>query len=387
MNRRRVIQGSMAALLGAPLLGRLAWAKSSEPVRVGMLIPETGPAGLFGPSSRNCTEMGVADINARGGVLGRPIEILYADGGLPPAQAAQAALRLWRGRKIDVLVGMHDSAVREAVAGMLKGQLPYIYTPITEGGGCAPATYVIGETPQQQMDPLMPWLAKNRNVGKWYLIGNDYIWPRESNAIGKRAIAASGGQVVGEEYLPFSVDNFDASLSRIRDSGADAVLITLVGGSCVGFNRAFASFGLSSNILRFATNLEENTLRGIGGQNAQNLYSVAGYFATLPGGPAQAFAERYQKAFDNNAAPLNGLAESCYEGLLLLEAMAKKAGSFDPRQTDAVAEGLSYSGPRGVIELRSRYAAKNIYLGQADGEQFKVVATFENVQPGQSCAT
>lgn len=387
MNRRRMLQGSAAALLGAPLLSRLAWASASDPVRVGMLIPDTGPAGLFGPSSRNCVEMGVADINARGGVLGRPIEILYADGGLPPAQAAQAALRLWRGRKIDVLVGMHDSAVREAVAGMLKGQLPYIYTPITEGGGCAPATYVIGETPQQQMGPLMPWLAENRNVRKWYLIGNDYIWPRESNAIGKQAIAAAGGEVVGEEYLPFSVDNFDASVSRIRDSGAEGVLITLVGGSCVGFNRTFASFGLPSKILRFATNLEENTLQGIGAQNAENLYSVAGYFSTLPGGPAQEFAERYKSLYGESAAPLNGLAESCYEGLLLMEAMAKQAGSFDPKKTDAVAEGLSYAGPRGQIELRSRYAAKNIYLGEADGDQFKVVATFENVAPGQNCST
>ncbi len=385
MKRRQVIQAGAASLLGGPLLSRLA--RASSPLKVGMLIPQTGPAGLFGPSSENCTALGVEDLNARGGVLGRQVEILYADGGLPPAQAAQAALRLWRGRGIEVLIGQHDSAVREAVVSMLGGQIPYIYTPTTEGGGCAPATYVIGETPQQQLLPVVPWLAQNRGASKWYLIGNDYIWPRESNAVGKEAILASGGEVVGEEYLPFSVDNFDASLGRIRESGADAILVTLVGGPSVGFNRAFASFGLPSQALRLCTLLEENTLLGIGEQNAEKLYSSAGYFASLPSGAAREFADRYRGQFDNAAAPLNGLAESCYEGLLLLEAMAKKAGSLDPKETDAVAEGLSYTGPRGKIELVSRYAAKNIYLAQADGTEFKVVETFENVPPGQSCSS
>ncbi|MCK9512844.1 MAG: substrate-binding domain-containing protein [Pigmentiphaga sp.] len=384
MNRRRIIQGGVAAMLGMPLLSRVSWAASS-PIRVGMLIPESGPAGLFGPSSRNCTELGVQDINARGGVLGRPIEVLYADGGLPPAQAAQAALRLWRGRKVEVLIGMHDSAVREAVAAMLDGKLPYIYTPTTEGGGCAPATYVIGETPQQQLLPVMPWLAQNRNVKKWYLIGNDYVWPRDSNVVAKEAIAASGGEVVGEEYLPFTVDNFDASLGRIRDSGAEGVFITLVGGASVGFNRAFASFGLPAKALRLCTLLEENTLLGIGAQNTEGLYSSTGYFATLPSGAARQFADRYRSTFDNAKAPLNGLAESCYEGLLLLEAMAAKAGSLEPKATEAVAEGLAYEGPRGRIELLGRYAAKNIYLAESKGTEFEIVQTFENVPPGQSC--
>src|SRR5690554_2944063 len=118
MKRRQLIQAGAATLLGAPLLSRLALASSSSPLKVGMLIPQTGPAGLFGPSSENCTMLGVEDLNSRGGVLGRQVEVLFADGGLPPAQAAQAALRLWKGRGIDVLIGQHDSAVREAVVGM-----------------------------------------------------------------------------------------------------------------------------------------------------------------------------------------------------------------------------------------------------------------------------
>jgi len=385
MKRRQFLHYGLGALAGSMAAGRFAYA--ADKLKVGVLIPLSGPAALFGPSSRNCIDMGIADINARGGILGRQLEALVADAGVPPAQASQAALRLWRGRHAEVLIGQHDSAVREAVAGVINGQIPYIYTPVTEGGGCSKAVYVIGETPQQQLMPVVPWLAEHKKSKRWYLIGNDYIWPRKSNEAGKQAIAASGGTVVGEEYVPFTVDNFDASLARIRDSGADSVLVTLVGGASVGFNRAFASFGLPDKVLRLCTLLEENTLLGIGAQNAQNLYSSSGYFAALTSPDAQAFAKRYASQFDAAKAPLNGLAESCYEGLLLLEAMAAKAGSLKPEAMDkAAAAGVSYDGPRGKTVLQSRYTTKSIYLAQADGSTFRIVQEFANVPPGQSCA-
>ncbi len=385
MKRRQFLQYGLGAVVGSMGLTRLAHA--ADTLKIGVLIPLSGPAGLFGPSSRNCVDMSVQDINARGGILGRKIKAVVADAGVPPAQASQAAQRLWRGERVEALIGMHDSAVREAIVGVVNGQIPYIYTPVTEGGGCAKAVYVIGETPEQQLMPVVPWLAKNKNSKRWYLIGNDYIWPRKSNVVAKEAIKASGGTVVGEEYVPFTVDNFDSSLARIRDSGADSVLITLVGGASVGFNRAFASFGLPARVLRLGTLLDENTLLGIGAQNSQNLYSSAGYFAALTNPQARAFAKRYDSMFDAVKAPLSGLAESCYEGFLLLEAMAAKAGSVKSDAFDkAAAQGVSYDGPRGKTELQSHYAVKNIYLAQANGAAFSIVQEFANVPPGQSCS-
>jgi urea transport system substrate-binding protein len=387
MQRRRFLThtGALTAAAWAAAGAGKAAAQGNKAAKLGVLIPQSGPAALFGPSSRACAELAAEEINSRGGLAGRPVQLVFGDAGLPPAEVSQAALRLWRGEGCEAFVGMHDSAVRGALVGLFKGQVPYVYSPVYEGGECAPGTWVLGETPQQQLEPVLPWLAQERALKRWYLIGNDYNWPRDSNTQAKKYIATSGGSVVGEEYLPFTVDNFDASLAKIRQANADAVLITLVGGASVGFNRAFASFGLADKVTRLGTLIEENTVAGIGAQNTLNLYASAGYFASIDTPAAKAFAERYARRFGAQAPQLNALAQSCFDGLLLLEAMANKAKGLQVPALEKVAEGLRYSGPRGEATLQARHTRKDIFLARADGAALKVVKTFPSVGAGQTC--
>jgi hypothetical protein len=75
------------------------------------------------------------------------------------------------------------------------------------------SAWITGETPAQQLAPVIPWLAENEGASRWYLIGNDYNWPRDTNAAAKEIIADAGGEVVGEEYVPLGSSDFDASCS------------------------------------------------------------------------------------------------------------------------------------------------------------------------------
>jgi urea transport system substrate-binding protein len=385
MSRRQFLKLLGAAAL-APAAAVLPFpARAAGPLKVGVLIPLSGPAGLFGPSSRDCATLGVEEVNAAGGVLGRKIEPIFADVGGPPADAVQAAQKLWRAEGVEAFIGMHDSAVRAALVGVFQGRVPYIYTPVYEGGECAKGTYVLGETPQQQLAPTIPWIAKSNKVDKWYLIGNDYNWPRLTNAAAKDYIKSAGGSVVGEEYLPFTVDNFDSNLAAIKSSGANGVLITLVGGASVGFNRAFASFGLAGGVTRLGSLIEENTLMGIGAGNSANLYSSAGYFRNIDTEAAKAFAAAYATRFGDKAATLNSLGESTYEGVKFLQALAAKAGSLDVKAMDAAAEGVSYTGPRGPVVMTKRHVTRDVYLATAKGAEFQVVETFKSVGSGATC--
>lgn len=381
-----MLKTTSTLMSGAALAALIAATPLSAEIRIGVLIPESGPAGLFGPSTRNAAMMAADKINAEGGINGEQIELVFADVGVPPAEAAQSALRLWKGEGVAAFVGMHDSAVREALLGRFNGQVPYVYTPVYEGKSCADGLYVTGETPSQQLAPVIPYLAETEGVSGWYLIGHDYNWPRDTNALAKGYIAEAGGAVVGEEYLPFTVAEFDSSLQRIRESGADAVLITLVGGGSVGFNVSFAGFGLDAQALRLGTLIEENTLAGIGAENADRLFSTAGYFASIETKAAEAFAADYAAKFGADAAPLNTLGQSTYEGLMLLDALAEKAGSLDVAALDAAAEGLTWSTPRGDNTLSGRHMAQNIYLADGTGGSFEIVASFENVASSEACA-
>lgn len=382
MDRRALLQATagLAATLG---LGRAAMAAS--PLTVAVMIPQSGPAGLFGPTAKACAELAAEVINAQGGVLGRPLKLAFGDAGAAPAEAAQSALKLWRGSGAGAVIGMHDSAVRGALVNLFKGQVPYFYTPVYEGGECAKGTYMNGETPSQQLEPVIPWIAAQHQPKKWYLIGNDYVWGRNTNAAAKGYIQKTGAAVVGDEYLPFTVDNFDSSLARIRDSGTDAVLVSLVGGASVSFNKAFAGLGMSDRALRLGTLIEENTLAGIGVANARNLYASTGYFAGSTAPAAKAFLERFNQRFSAQAPGLSTLTESVYEGFLMLQAIATKAKSLDVAKMDAASEGASYQGPRGTVTMRARHVEQDVFVADVTDKGFRVVKTFPRIGSGQTC--
>ncbi|QUJ75281.1 substrate-binding domain-containing protein [Sulfitobacter albidus] len=375
----------MKTILSAALASTAMTGGAMADIKIGVLVPDSGPAGIFGPSTRNAATMAAAEINAAGGINGEPIELVFADVGVPPAEAAQSALRLWKGEGVEAFVGMHDSAVREALVGRFKGEVPYVYTPVYEGKACSTGLYVTGETPSQQLEPVIPFLMEAENVSKWYLIGNDYNWPRDTNALAKDYIAAAGGEVVGEEYLPFTVAEFDSSLQKIRESGADGVLVTLVGGASVGFNIAFAGFGLDAQAIRLGTLIEENTLAGIGAENANRLYSSSGYFASIASDAAQEFASNYTETFGADAAPLNSLGQSAYDGLQLLATLANKAGSLEVPAIEAIAEGTTFTSPRGTGTLTGRHVAQTIYVANGTGGSFAIEAAFENVPSSENC--
>ncbi|MGY8907941.1 MAG: substrate-binding domain-containing protein [Pseudomonadales bacterium] len=355
-------------------------------IKIGVLVPDSGPAGLFGPSTRNSAQLAANEINASGGINGEPIELIFADVGVPPAAAVQSTMQLWKGDGVQALVGMHDSAVREAILGRIKGDIPYIYTPVYEGNACAPGLYSTGETPSQQLAPVIPYLQKQHNVSKWYLIGHDYNWPRETNALAKEYIKSAGGELVGEEYVPMSAADFDSSLQRIKASGADGVLITLVGGGSVSFNIAYASFGLDEQAIRIGTLIEENTLAGIGAANASGLYATAGYFKDLTTPLATAFKQNYEQAFGTDSATLNTLGQSAYQGLKLLATLANKAGSLSVPDIDRIAEGTEFASPRGQGTVMGRHVNQSIYLADGSSGQFKVITSFANVTSTEACS-
>lgn len=380
---RRVFLHATAGL--ATALGATRWAGAASPLTVAVMIPQSGPAGLFGPAAKACAELAADEINAKGGILGRQLKLAFGDAGAAPAEAAQSVLRLWKGSGAGAVIGMHDSAVRGALVNLFKGQVPYFYTPVYEGGECARGTYMNGETPSQQLEPVIPWIAAERKPRKWYMIGNDYVWGRNTNAAARGYIQKTGAAIVGDEYLPFTVDNFDSSLARIRDSGADAVLVSLVGGAAVTFNKAFASMGLADRALRLGTLIEENTLAGIGVANARNLYSSTGYFANSTTPAAKAFLDKFSKRFQAQASGLSTLTESVYEGFLMLQAVATKAQSLDAAKMDAASEGASYSGPRGTVTMLARHVEQDVFVADVNDKGFRVIKSFSRVGSGQTC--
>jgi urea transport system substrate-binding protein len=361
-------------------------AHAALPRKIGLLIPQSGPDALYGPSGRNCAELAVEQINARGGIAGRPIALVVGDaGGGDPPRVVKTAKKLLTEDKVEAFVGLHNSATRVALVEAFAGKVTYVYTTTYEGGECARGTYVLGESPSQQLRPVIPWLSRTQRLNRWYLIGNDYVWPRGTNAKAKQYIQAYGGTVVGEQYVPFDWGNFEAVVAAISAANADAVLITLVGPSSVRFNQVFSGQGLAKSVVRLSTFLDEITLAAVGAAHSANLYSAAGYFASIKTTAAKEFAASYSTRFGADAALLNVTGQACYEGLRLLEVMGNKAGSLEVDKLEEIAQWQYTDGPRGFTVMHDRHAVRDIYLAKAEGTAFQVVKTFEAVNPGEDC--
>lgn len=381
---RRGFVAAGAALISAPFV--LRHARGASPFKIGLFYAASGPASLFGPTQKASAELAVEQINKAGGIMGRQVELLLADAGGPPAESTKTAVRLMLNEKADLFVGSHDSATREALVATIKGRIPYIYTPVYEGGECAFNTYVLADTPEQQVRPTIEMLAKEKGVKSVYLIGNDYVWPRKTNEHVKRYLAAAGGKVIGEEYVPLGAPNkFEEAVTRIKGAKPDAVVVTLVGADNVNFNRTFAGFGLAKDILRASMLLEENTLLGIGAENSANLFNCMSYFSTVPGATHDAFKAAYKAKFGEKAPVLSIIGVDCFAGVNCAKALAEKAKGTDAKALMAAADGLTFNTATGPVTMRNRHPDKAMYLAQCEGAAFKVIKTYDNVKSGETC--
>jgi ABC-type branched-subunit amino acid transport system substrate-binding protein len=288
--------------------------------------------------------------------------------------------------KCDLFIGSHDSATREALVSTIKARIPYIYTPIYEGGECAPNTYVLADTPEQQVRPTIELLTKEKGVKSVYLIGNDYVWPRKTNDRVKQYLTAGGGKVIGEEYVPLGAPNkFEEAVTRIKGAKPDAVVVTLVGADNVNFNRTFAGFGLDKDILRASMLLEENTLLGIGAENSKNLYNCMSYFSTVPGATHDAFKAAYKAKFGEKAPQLSIIGVDCYAGAYCAKALVEKAKGTKAADLMAASEGLEIKTATGLVTMRNRHPDKPMYLAECEGTTFKIIKTFDGVKSGETC--
>jgi urea transport system substrate-binding protein len=384
--RRRFLGAAAAGAAFGTLPGLIRPAAAAGDFKIGLFIALSGPASLFGPTQKACAELATEEINKAGGILGRQIKLIPTDAGGPPAESTKSAIRLMLEENVDMFVGSHDSATREALVATIKGKVPYIYTPVYEGGECAFNTYVIADTPEQQIHPSMNFMMKDKGAKSVYLIGDDYVWPRKCNEHARKYVADNGGSIVAEEYVPFGAPNkFEEIVTRIKSAKPDMVLITLVGADNVNFNRTFAGFGLDKDIARLSLLLEENTLLGIGPESSNNLFSSMSYYANAPGEANKKFKAAYFAKFGDKAPQLGLIGADCYGGIYCAQALATKAGGTDAKKCMAASEGLTFPTAAGPVSMRGRHVDKTMFLATCKGTEFDIIKTFVDVKSGDEC--
>jgi urea transport system substrate-binding protein len=348
-----------------------------DTVDVALVVPLSGPAGMFGPSCEACADLAVEDLNARGGILDRQVRLHPVDAGGDLRTLAAEIDKLVSAGTVDGVVGWHLSNARNAITPQTAGRVPYVFTTFYEGGENTQCVFMVGETPDHQMFPAMRWLRESRGVRQWCVVGNDYVWPRRTAQAARQFLSTTDMNFVGETFIPLGDHNFDGVLGPLRQSQAQAVLVLMVGADNAAFNRAFARAGLDERMLRLSMMIGEDVLYASGDDATRGLYTASGYFESVVTPESMAFGARYQQRFGAGAPSLNNIGESCYEGLLLFAELAESACSLDVSAIQTRSHGLAYDGPRGEVRLAGSHTTQPVFLAGTDAMDFSVLAELD----------
>src|SRR5205807_111493 len=200
-----------------------------RPARVGVITDQTGALSFMGIANVNVTRMVIDDINAKGGLLGRPVELFIEDSATDDAVAKAAAARLVEA-DVDVVVGGIYSSTRQAIKVPVVDEAGkvYLYPEQYEGQECHPLIFCTGPVPAQQVEPFFPWLMQETGATTFYMPSADYIWPHTMNKKVREVVTARGGEIVGEEYFPLDHTSYEPIVDDIMSTGAEVVFNTIV---------------------------------------------------------------------------------------------------------------------------------------------------------------
>lgn len=362
-------------------------AQAADAVEVGVLFSQTGGLSIIEKSLADATLMAIAEINAKGGVLGRTIKPIVEDGASDPKTYNEKASKLVIRDRVPTVFGSYTSASRKAVLPVFeKRRNLYFYPTYYEGFECSKNVVYTGAVPNQQLSNFIPWIMQNLGKKKFFIVGSNYIYPREMAKVCKILIEQNGGEWIADEYLELGHSEWGSMVKKIKDSGCDAVISNVVGDSVVAFYREFKNQGLSHDTLPIcATVTSEIEIAAMGAEFAAGSFTSFPYFQAIDTDENQAFVERYRKFVQDPKAVTHHALESSYFQVYLWAQALEKAGDPSPAAIREAVKGQEFAAPNGQVKVDAEnlhtYLTPRIAQWDANGQGVIVDEYQEPVRP------
>ena len=315
-----------------------------------------------------------------------------------PATFAEKARKLVVGDKCVSVFGSYTSASRKAVLPVFeKRDNLYWYPTLYEGRECSKNVIYTGAVPNQQQDEFIPWLVQKFGK-KFYLIGSNYIYPKEENNYCKKLLEKLGGEVVNEEYVPLGHSEFSSVINKIQSTQPNVIFSTVVGDSVVALHRQYRAAGLDPEKMPMASlTTSENEVAAMGGEAAAGHFTSAPYFMVHQSPENEKFVAAYKRRWGDDKVTHFVSEPSYFQVYLFKQAVEKLAGSeIDPPTIREAVKGQELIAPQGRIRIEPEnlhtFLWPKIAMAKSNG-QFEVLESFPEwiapnpyaAYPGQAC--
>jgi urea transport system substrate-binding protein len=326
------------------------------------------------------TLLAIDEINAAGGLLGRKLEPVLADGRSDWPTFAAEATRLITEAKVHVIFGCWTSASRKSVKPVVEHYRHLLFYPVQyEGLESSPHIVYIGSAPNQQILPGVKW-AFDHLGRQFFLVGSDYVFPRTANAIITDQLAALGGQVLGEAYVPLGSTDVQEVVHSIVRTQPEVILNTINGDSNVAFFRALRAAGVTpQRIPTLSFSIAEHELQTLGVSEMVGDYAAWSYFQSVESPENARFVQRFHAKYGADRVTDDPI-EAGYVGVYLWAQGVRDAGTPEPEAVRRTIGNQSFLAPEGIVyvDAENQHTWKTVRIGQVreDG-QFAIVWTSE----------
>lgn len=387
LNRRRFVNASIAAAATATV-GPFIWrsgARAQEVVKVGGIYDLSGPFQEFGRNQLRCAEMAIEEVNQKGGLLGRKVELLSYDTQSQMQLYGQFSNQLALRDRAAVVQGCLTSASREAVRPILRrANTLYIYNTPYEGGVCDRNMFSTGNTPGQMTEKLLP-IAIKRFGRKIYVLAADYNYGQISTKWVEKIARENGAEVIAKEFFPLDVNQFGPTISKIQSAKPDMVLNIFVGPAHGAFYGQWASTGMTKQIPMLST-----TLGGAGEhlrmppELTDGMLTTYAYYEEIDTPANKAWLAKFRAKHGDGYGYLNDVPMNEYYGWSLWAEAVRQAKSFDRLKViEALEGGTTFSGPAGPrkVDGATHHCIFNMYQAELKDRKFVIQAKFDSVRP------
>lgn len=380
------------ALTGGPVL-----AQQGDPIKVGVLHSLSGTMAISETTLRDTVLMLVADLNASGGLLGRPVEAVVVDPASNWPLFAEKSRELIEVHDVDVIFGCWTSVSRKSVLPVFEELNGLLFYPVQyEGEESSRNVFYTGAAPNQQAIPAVEYLMSPDGGGaeRWVLLGTDYVYPRTTNKILRAFLHSKGvdDADILESYTPFGHSDWQtivADVKRFASEGKQtAVVSTINGDANVPFYKELANQGvMAEDIPVVAFSVGEEELAGIDTAPLVGHLAAWNYFMSIETPENEAFVEKWHAFIGDTDRVSNDPMEAHYIGFNMWVQAVQQAGSTNVDAVRQAMYGQNVRSPSGydVVMNTNHHLSKPVVIGEVqDDGQFDIVWQSDGVVVGDA---
>lgn len=369
----------MLALLAALMcVSASSAAIPAGPIKIGVVMPTTGPIAYDGRLTLNGIEMAVDEINKTGGIKGNKIELFIEDSANVPATAVAAMEKLVGMQKVTGVIGDFGSSCTLAMMDVAQRSQTPLITPIslapkiTEMNnkwmfrGCDNSAMIA--------KAFTKWAVNDKKAKKWAYIAINTDYGRGSVEAFNVELKKLGGQAVFTEYFNQGETDYYPIVTKLRASGADALCLF---GETVDLSRVVAQFyemGLGGKMLLMdptSGTFNEKFIE-LAKKNANGIVGASRFVASIPTPAAKKFTADYKTRYKIDPEKY---AQAGYDCMKMIALAVKNADSTDRAKVRDALAAIKYEGPQG----KAHFDAKNQlqiseYIVMVDNGKIVVVA-------------